>query len=143
MIFSAPADVPKQSSRSSRFNAEDGESVGIYQAAAIPGEAQAFAFRTEFAECNMAPAAKSIELVEDFDWRKPKLNRDFIALEQKFLAEKASTDESKRYFAMKSDRDSAIFSKRYLEDYGEIERLKILSTKIAELQKYLRPIRME
>jgi hypothetical protein len=43
---------------------------------------------------------------------------------------------------MKQDRNSLIFADRYITDYAEIQRLQILSIKIAEIQKYLRPIRI-
>jgi len=84
----------------------------------------------------------SIKLVEEFDWSNPKTNREYIQLEQKTLARKASQDEMDRYFAMKNERDGAIFADRYLADYAEIQRLKILSEKIAEIQKFLRPIKI-
>jgi hypothetical protein len=83
-----------------------------------------------------------VNLVEEFDWSDPKLNREFIKLEQKALAQKATNEELSRYYSMKSGRDSIIFSERYIADYAEMQRLKILSEKIIELQKYLKPIRL-
>lgn len=80
--------------------------------------------------------------VEQFDWDSPKMNRDYIRLEQKVLAGKSTAEEISRYKVMKRDRNSVIFSDRYITNYAEIQRIQILSIKIAELQKYLRPIKI-
>ena len=79
---------------------------------------------------------------EEFNWRNERLNREFIRLEQKVLARKATQDEFERYEAMKQDRNSQIFADRYLRDYAEIQRLRKLSEKLAELQQYLHPVRL-
>jgi hypothetical protein len=78
--------------------------------------------------------------MENFDWSNKKIMREYIQLEQKFLAKKASADESKRYSKMKRDRNSYIFADRYIRDYAEVERLKKLSKTLVELQKYLKPV---
>lgn len=79
------------------------------------------------------------EVTEAFDWRNPKTQREFIHLEQKVLARKAKADEERRYQAMRRDRNSEIFADRSLRDYAEVQRLKKLSEKLAEIQQYLRP----
>jgi hypothetical protein len=76
----------------------------------------------------------------EFDWDDPKTKREFIRLEQKSLARKATREEQQRYKAMKADRDSHIFADRYLRDYAEIQRLRKLSEKLAEIQQFLRPV---
>lgn len=78
-------------------------------------------------------------VLEQFNWSSEKLNREFIRLEQKALARKATQDELERYGAMKQDRNSGIFADRYLRDYAEIQRLRKLSEKLAEVERYLRP----
>jgi hypothetical protein len=80
------------------------------------------------------------EVHEDFDWKSPKGSREFIRLEQKVLAGKAGADEQHRYQVMRRDRNSQVFSDRALHDYAEVQRLKKLSQKLAEVQQYLRPI---
>jgi hypothetical protein len=77
---------------------------------------------------------------EEFDWSIPKVRREFILLEQKFLAGKATSAERIRYGDMRVSRNSEIFADRALRDYAEVQRLKKLSDKLAEIQKYLRPI---
>ena len=79
---------------------------------------------------------------EQFDWDSPKLNREFIRLEQMVLAKKADGEERARYQAMKHHRNSVIFADRYMRDYAEVQRLKKLSEKLAEVQQYLRPIKI-
>ncbi len=81
-------------------------------------------------------------VLDKFDWTGPKLQREFIRLEQKVIARKASPDEKARYDAMRRDRNSQIFADRYLRDYAEIRRLRKLSEKLAEIQQYLRPINL-
>ena len=83
------------------------------------------------------------ELVrEQFNWQSRKVNREFIRLEQRVLASKASEEEFHRYGLMKQDRNSEIFADRYLRDYAEVQRLRKLNEKLAELQQYLRPTRL-
>jgi hypothetical protein len=86
------------------------------------------------------PQAHIAPMTENFDWSNGHLYREYINLEQKVLAKVADREESRRYAAMKRDRNSQIFADRYFQDYEEIQRLKKLSQKIAELQQYLRPI---
>jgi hypothetical protein len=83
-----------------------------------------------------------VPALEQFDWQNPETNRDYIRLEQKVLAGKSTAEEASRYQTIKRDRNSVIFADRYITDYAEIQRIQILSTKIAELQKYLRPIKI-
>ncbi len=80
------------------------------------------------------------EAQENFDWSNGKNKREFIRLEQKVLADKSTAAESNRYRKMKQDRNSHIFADRCLRDYAEVERLKALSQKLAEIQHYLKPI---
>lgn len=77
---------------------------------------------------------------EEFDWMTTKTRREFIRLEQKVLANRANPEEANRYEAMKSDRNSKIFADRQFRDYAEVQRLRKLSQKLAEVQQYLRPI---
>lgn len=79
------------------------------------------------------------EVTEDFEWGNPKTVRDFIKLEQKKLAKKATPEEVKRYLSMKRDRNATIFADRNVRDYAEVQRLKKLSEKLEEIQKYMRP----
>ena len=85
---------------------------------------------------------RQVPVREQFDWSSPKLNREFIRLEQKSLARKASPEETARYQAMRRDRNSQLFANRYLSDYAEIRRLRKLAEKLAEIQQYLRPVRL-
>ena len=82
-----------------------------------------------------------IEVAEEFDWSSKKVHREFVILEQKVLAEKAHAEEARRYQAMKESRNKIIFADRTVQDYSEMQRLKLLAEKLAEVQRYLRPIR--
>lgn len=84
----------------------------------------------------------TVQSVEQFDWDKNETKRDYIRLEQKVLANQSTTVEVARYKIMKRDRNGIIFADRYLADYAEIQRVQILARKIAELQEYLRPIKI-
>lgn len=96
----------------------------------------------------VADAGNSLELHneqdtrEEFDWSNARTQREFIRLEQKVLARKGAPDDQQRYNAMKRDRNSRIFADRYLHDYAEIQRIRKLSEKLAEIQQYLRPVRL-
>src|ERR1043166_5258770 len=79
------------------------------------------------------------DVTEAFDWSHGS-QHEFIELEQKVLARKATDDEVSRYQLLKRSRDSQIFAEKYLRDYREIQRLRILSEKLQEIQQYLRPI---
>jgi hypothetical protein len=85
---------------------------------------------------------KVLDMPEDFDWSSKKINREFIVLEQKKLAGKASPEEARRYDSMRLNRNKIVFANRYIQDYAEIQRLKILSEKLRDLQKFLRPIQL-
>jgi hypothetical protein len=78
--------------------------------------------------------------LEEFNWSSSKVKREFISLEQKVLARKASLEESRRYRTMKRDRAAEIFADRYMRDYAEVQRLKKLAEKLNEVQKYMRPL---
>ena len=80
------------------------------------------------------------DVVEEFDWSNPRTQREFIQLEQKVLAKKADREEVLRYQGMKRERNSVIFAERALRDYAEIQRLRKLAEKLAEVQRYLRPL---
>lgn len=80
------------------------------------------------------------DVLEDFNWDNPKTLRDFIRLEQKVLAKQATPAEADRYRMMKRDQHSRIFAERQLRDYAEVQRLRKLSEKLAEVQQYLRPL---
>ena len=86
------------------------------------------------------PKPRVQDVVEDYDWNNPRLKRRFILLEQKFLAKKATREEAGEYQTMKRDRNGTIFAERQLRDYVEIQRLRKLSEKLAEVQRYLRPL---
>jgi hypothetical protein len=79
------------------------------------------------------------DVTENFEWGNPKTEREFIKLEQKKLAKKATPEEVKRYLSMKRDRNANIFADRNVRDYAEVQRLKKLSEKLEEIQKYMRP----
>ena len=89
---------------------------------------------------SVSPRLEKLDIAEKFDWSAQKLQREFIRLEQLTLAQKASDDEQLRYAAMKPDRNSLIFADRYVRDYAEIQRLRKLSEKLAEVEQFLRPI---
>jgi hypothetical protein len=143
MIFATPSEPVLDSN--ARFRSDRAANVAICQTITVEQQPN-----LEFTDLNFEHIggekadmkAASIKLAEEFDWSNPKTNREYIQLEQKTLARKASQDEMDRYFAMKDERDGAIFADRYLADYAEIQRLKILSEKIAEIQKFLRPIKI-
>ncbi|HEV2330616.1 MAG TPA: hypothetical protein VGY56_17685, partial [Verrucomicrobiae bacterium] len=115
MIIFAPSGEAL-SSAESRFKIGQGETIAICQT--VAAENQPGAGLSEF-NFNAAIGAKTeiehypIEVKENFNWSDPKVNRQFIELEQKALANKAAKDEMKQYRAMKNDRDSVIFSDRY------------------------------
>src|SRR4051794_13562572 len=52
----------------------------------------------EGAQAELQPPVQ--EAIETFDWSSPKLNREFVRLEQRALAEVASPEEQRRYAAM-------------------------------------------
>ncbi len=86
------------------------------------------------------PKPPAVNVLEDYNWTDPQLQRQFIRLEQKFLAKKATREEAAEYQAMKRDRNGSIFAERQVRDYAEIQRLRKLAAKLAEVQKYLRPL---
>ena len=68
-----------------------------------------------------------------FDWSKAKVMREYVQLEQKVLAEKATAEEAQRYRSMKRDRTSRIFADRIVRDYVDVQILRKLSEKLAEI----------
>lgn len=89
-------------------------------------------------QTEIRPAVQDV--LEEVDWNAPKVMREYVKLEQKVLANQASSEEFRRYQSMKRDRNSWVFADRYLRDYAEVQRLKKLSEKLTEIQRYLRPI---
>src|SRR3954470_21883875 len=45
---------------------------------------------------------------KDYDWSQQKTTKEFIRLQQTFMANKASSDEIETYQAMKRDRNSVV-----------------------------------
>lgn len=80
------------------------------------------------------------DALEEFDWSSASVMREYVRLEQKVLAKQASAEDKKRYQSMRRDRNGRVFAERYVRDYAEVQRLKRLSEKLAEIQQYLRPI---
>jgi hypothetical protein len=100
-------------------------------------------FGSEIESSNFVESKPQVmDLPEDFDWGSKRIAREFIELEQKTLAGKASREEAKRYETMRLNRNKLVFADRYIQDYAEIQRLKTLSEKLQDLQKYLRPIHL-
>jgi hypothetical protein len=140
MIFSAPTGYMYDGG-SARFAGEHQSAAATFEAVPAGSQPDPEFFWTAGDGVQSRIESAPIPVTEEFDWSVKKTNREFILLEQKSLAKKASKEEVQRYKLMKKDRDSLIFSDRYISDYAEIQRLKILSEKIAEIQKYLRPIK--
>lgn len=137
MIFTAPP--PNGVGFAAPIAAEYSLSSRVYETAAAGAAPSAPSLDAE--EGDAAAFEPEVrDMVEQYDWENPKLNREFIRLEQKVLAKKADVDEHSRYQAMKRNRNSMIFADRYMRDYAEVQRLKMLSAKLAEIQQYLRPI---
>ena len=111
----------------------------VYEVAAEgkpPGETALKGDSGDNAEIKSEPS----EPLQNFDWANPKTKRQFIELQQKALAKKASTEELRLYHSMRQDRAGDIFAERYVRDYAEVQRLKTLSQKLADIQQYIRPI---
>jgi hypothetical protein len=140
MIYSAPAGSSYAPAVGSA--AEHEATPGIYVAAPASDSPPPSDFGSNFVAEKLECQPIRVPLLEHFDWNCPETNREYIHLEQKVLAGKSTEEETSRYRAMKRDRNSIIFADRYITDYAEIKRIQILSIKIAELQKYLRPIKI-
>ena len=140
MIFSAPTGFMFDGG-AARFAGEHQSATATYEAIPAGSQPDPDFFWTSSDGNQSGIESAPMPVTEEFDWSVKKTSREFICLEQKTLAKKASKEEVQRYRLMKQDRDSVIFSERYISDYAEIQRLKILSEKIAEIQKYLRPIK--
>lgn len=140
MIFNAPAGssfAPVVGSV-----AEREATPAIYACAPAAGTPPPANFETSLGGERSEFKPITVPALEQFNWERPETNRDYIRLEQKVLVGKSTAEESARYKVMKRDRNSRVFADRYITDYAEIQRVQILSAKIAELQKYLRPIRI-
>jgi hypothetical protein len=140
MIYSAPAG--SSFAPAIGFIAEREATPAIYVGAAGSDSPPPTDFGGNFVVEKLESQPMTVPAVELFHWELPETKRDYIRLEQKFLSGKSTAEESSRYKNMKQDRNSLIFADRYITDYAEIQRLQILSIKIAEIQKYLRPIRI-
>lgn len=119
--------------------AEHAVTSRVYQSVAATGppvEINLVGYEGEQAEIR----SQVRDVIEAFDWSDSKVMKEYVRLEQKVLAKKASPDEFKRHRSMKRDRNSQIFADRYVRDYAEVQRLKRLSEKLVEIQHYLRPI---
>jgi hypothetical protein len=139
MIFQAPPPASAPSPVATVV-AEHAISGRTFQAAAAGGLPPLETLLVGEGGDSAAPQPEQRDVLEDFDWTNEKLQREFIRLEQKTLAKKATPDEQHRYAAMKRDRNSRIFADRYVRDYAEIQRLRKLSEKLAEIQQFLRPV---
>lgn len=105
-----------------------------------PANLSSFAGEMDGDSAYYHPMEKAVN--EDFDWNDPRTQKEFIRLEQKVLARKASAEAQVRYEVMRASRNSEIFADRALRDYAEVQRLKKLSEKLADIQQYLRPIKV-
>jgi hypothetical protein len=75
-----------------------------------------------------------------FDWNDPRTFKAFARLQAKILAEKADEDEKRTYVQMRNSKRETIGAKTYMLRYAETERLKSLSKKLQEIEKFLKPI---
>lgn len=82
-------------------------------------------------------------VVEDFDWEAGSMQRKFARLEAAYLAGKLSEDESLKYQKMLKSRRAFIFSKTYIQNYAESQRLKRLNVMLKKIGEYLKPIRIQ
>ena len=83
--------------------------------------------------------AQTGEIRESFDWSKRKTVTEFNRLEQAVLADADDEVGRHRYAQMKRDRHATVFADRFARDYAEVRRLQLLSVKLAEVQRFLRP----
>jgi hypothetical protein len=138
MIYTAPSGSSFAPSFGS--NAEREATPSFY----VSSPASAAAPPPEFEVISVGEKSEfltvTVRNVEDYKWNRVETKREYIRLEQKVLAGIADEDEVAKYKAMKSDRNSTIFADRYVNDYAELQRIQFLASKIAELQKFLRPI---
>ncbi len=84
----------------------------------------------------------SVVRTEVFDWTSKRVFREYVQLEQLVAAGKATQEEESRYRKMKASRNAQIFAARVVRDYGEIQRLRVLSAKLAELNTLIRPFQI-
>ena len=140
MIYNAPAG--SSFAPAVGFIAEREATPAMYVGAAGSDNPPPTNFGVNFVVEKLESQSMTVPAVEQFHWELTETKRDYIRLEQKFLSGKSTAEETARYKTMKQERNSVIFADRYISDYAEIQRLQILSIKIAELQKYLRPIKI-
>ena len=121
--------------------AEHATTSRIYRAAAAAGPPAEISLEGYAGEqADIKPPVQDV--LEEFDWASAKVMREYVRLEQKVLAKQATPDELSHYRSMKRDRNGRVFAERYVRDYAEVQRLKKLSEKLAEIQHYLRPIEL-
>jgi hypothetical protein len=140
MIFgTTPDDV---ANARARFRAEAGEEVPAIYASASDNQCNPSSF--ELFGVSDAPTEfiQTVEVTEDPDWSDPKQNREYIDLEQKTLAGKASEIEQKQYQILKVQRDAAFFADRFLSDYAEMQRLQLLAKKLEEVKRLIKLIKI-
>lgn len=139
ILFATPSPMPPNVTAT--VHVEQADSQSVFQTAMV--EDAPFEFGLDAPKGDLvASQAKPAEVSEEFDWDDPKNLRQYIRLEQKVLAGKADEEEVRCYKSMKADRNSKVFADRYVNDYAEIQRLKVLAEKLSEIQQYLRPIRL-
>jgi hypothetical protein len=139
MIFYAPTEAQAAPSISVVASEQRAKSK-TYQAAAVGSGSTGnlMALAVEGVRAEIQPASQ--QAIESFNWRDATTLRRYIQLEQKVLAGKADSGEIASYHRQRAHRNSQVFADRYLHDYLEVQRLKKLSEKLAEVERYLRPI---
>jgi hypothetical protein len=120
--------------------AEHATTSRIYRAAAEAGPPAEISLGCPGEQAEIKPPVQDV--LEEFDWDSAKVMREYVRLEQKALAKQATPEELSHYRSMKRDRNGRVFAERYVRDYAEVQRLKKLSEKLAEIQHYLRPIEL-
>jgi hypothetical protein len=130
--------------------AQPGVIASEHQAAALDTYHYAGAWSPPLPDDVTGEAGEQVEIkpsvqrpLERLEWSNPKVTRRFIKLEQKVLAEKASDEELLSYEQMRRDRNAVIFADKYVRDYAEVQRLRKLAQRLAEIQQYLAPMAVE
>ena len=81
--------------------------------------------------------------LEEFDWEAPKTQHRFAKSEAAFLAGKLDENESEEYGKMLKSRRAFIFSKTYIQNYSESQRVKRLNEMLKQIGEHLKPIRIQ
>ena len=76
------------------------------------------------------------------NWEDSKAQKRFAKMEALFLAGKLTPDQKDIYRSLLHQRRAFAFSKNYLRNYAESERLRKLAKKLKEIQQFLKPIRL-